>query len=1296
MKYDPNCDKLDISYSGITYSRTTSTTTTGTTTTSTTHPPFTYLSTTPPPPSIEQQTFLGASIVSFKCNASFGDGVSQVNVTLVEDPANNDAFNPPAVGQPVFFTFGDQQRNATDDATIGQGFYSTIDDLYRANKPIYTGAPANTYTHHHFAFGGLLQSYHYNQDASSGQLITAVVVDPREILSGFNLILNNHAGTTYSNDNLINIYGFLEHVSPSFRASFMTSANLLGSYTVGNIPFPGNPDGLPGNCYIQGRPVTGTGMSLRSETGIPLFRIIQAFNSLMGMHQFPVVQGSEYAQYGGWLKFRGKKYLLDLSDLPIPDPFYQISGESMNLLEFCTELCDASNHELMVSLLPLNNRSGTPLATYWSNFSGVQNVGGVIKVTSIDRSSSSGQVSQDYIDSLPFWTTQQDIGTEMATEVTDKFVTGAKEVNMYYFKSTLDQWYRHGLHKLENSFKAQVLPYYGTLGTGMATIPRGKGPWSQIILDSSTCGAAGVGPYYVATEIELRAVDISFDKWVDFLLQYNRLYKEVVSNGAIQDDAAADTPVADGDGNQTGALEITVPRCTWPPHPDDLTRFNNGQGTCSPPYGYPLYWGRATAIGLWSGGSVGLSATSPDLVSGGNGAVKPEAAKQFGADATSDKNKAHQTASSIASAEKGLENAKMVYNFLKGITDECLGKKFLVKIPQKVNAGWGVDEPWGFVPRNSAGDAQPQANGGFWNVTNKNKYLASILPANARTKGALEIGWNIGSASYEFNYFPEPAGGSEGVALAPPQLSAFFASSGRIPCWVQLPYSSDLNISSVNKNESVYYNGSLFVTAELDSNFLISPPTVNLLAPVYGATHYKEETVTTENLDTINPFDGSIEVCRQVRPKIYYPKGASGNTARLLTIDLVRAKNNNNPNYYTEGFDVYCLITIPRVTMTEEGNFREGVRNKVNLANLTHYLREDVVMGMPGFGAVPQLPSGKPWKLPSGQTGDAFEKAVSGLTFSTTRSILMTSPGPIWPEIVAIPLTSNERSYGPWYNGSNGGKLEYIHEESLAPWNFTGDYTMDDMGTLLASQTTSTDLSTERASFTMVGWPSGLTVGGLLQDGPAITNISTDFSTGGIKTTVTMDSYTPSFGKLQKQRQKMISKISKQQGQLRDNINAMIKKGIVNTKNNFSFTAFAAANAASSSNSNTYESSPLEKGHVDNPNTVNMSYAPLSITRNGTAEQGDTSLSYSGSSKVFAKSSGLLSSVTQAEMSAIMSSSTSAYLRQYFNSISTSFGELFHPASSTWHYFLPTMKQPIDRLMYGDDLDSSDDIHYYD
>ena len=1361
--------------------------TTTTTTTTTTEVPRLYTQTTPPPPMIEQQQFLGASISSFSCNGGFGDSVSQLTATLVVDPTHGDSWNPNSVkvGEPVYFAFGNKQKYPRGgDPDTEQSFFSAIDDLYRVNKPQY-GGPESGYNHSHFAFGGLFQSWDYNKDPNTGKIYNVNVVDPREILAGVQLLLNNYAGSTRQNTNMLNIYGYLEHENEDYKPLWTKYAYINPVYTSGgrssytypqkdfpnlerNAPrLPDNLPNLPHNAYIQGRPITGEGMALRSENGIPTFRVLQAMNALMGFHQHPVIIGDQYSQYGGYIKFRGHYYLVDLTDLPIPDPYYLLSYDKMNLLELCMELCEASNHELAVSLLPLVDRDGTVLSLFYDNFvpqyyrddgsvtresdgnPGVK-ISGVIKITSIDRNYSSGQVSNAYIESLPFPTSSRDIGQELANEVTDKFVTGGKEVNMYYFDSSYDNFpfTRHGDHRLEKTIEKQVVPYYGKLANDTVTLPRGTGPWSQIILDAAACKAIGVGKYYVCTELELRAVDISFDKWAEFLQNYNILFKEKTFAGDIIDGP-------NNDKEQQGEemeVQVTVPQCVWPPHPDDLARWIQNPGECSPPYGYPLYYGRATAIGLSAGGATGLNANNPRKGDKPKGPQKPPLEKNEGANASRDAAKSFDVAAAGFYARDGYENAQVIYNFLKGVVDEYLGKKFLVKIPQIPNKGYGFGMAYGFPPRDQYGEVESQyyLNGGVnqWDINRKKAMLKKPLAQTWRENGALQIGYNFNSTEFEFSYNPEPAGGRDGalpytgglaseVPLTPPFLRTFFNDSGRIPAYVMYPPAfKELNISSLDPNSYVLYDTTdeefhayttpppgvqdgdpvepktLFMKAELDSEYVYGPVTTRKTVDVYGQGTPEEEVIIEDNNDFIRISDGETVTTEFITPKIYIPtKEADGGQINLFTIDLIKSSDGIGNDYYNEaqgvgGVDVYCVITLPRVAYTEDGNYREGIANKVNLANLTHYLREDVVMGMPGLqNEIPDLPD--EWEIEDFEQGankEAILKAVEGLTFSINRRINMASPGPVIPLRVALPLSSNRRTYGPWQSGEfDNGKVEYIQDDSLTPWNFVDYNGMNQMGNLLASNTVASDLDNERAAFTIVGWPSGLTISSLLNNGPAITNMSLDFSTAGVTTTVTMDSYTPSFGKMQKQKADQLRKVSRLTQEMADQRNKLIRNNIINTKSNFSF-----SKAQKELKEYTDEqkrqldygrnsTTPLQRGEVENSNIMTFDHQPTKAIIDNQMYDPDAPPEGDFSGSGLAVTNSAMQSAKQlSETTAMVAQSRFQYHKQYFNSIASSTEELFIPASYTWHYLLPNVKQQVDRILYIDDIDNDEDVSYYD
>ena len=175
-----------------------------------------------------QQTFLGASIASFSISAGFGSNSSTLGVELAEDQYNGsdgtprgqgadvyhrgkdgenvafgDRFFPPTVGAPVYFSFG-QKRT-----TIENSYWNVLTDLYGVGG--FRNNGATYYGSDHFTFGGILQSFTQNKNATGSALYSVQVTDPRDILANTTLILNNYGGTTFNNDNLINIYGFLEH-----------------------------------------------------------------------------------------------------------------------------------------------------------------------------------------------------------------------------------------------------------------------------------------------------------------------------------------------------------------------------------------------------------------------------------------------------------------------------------------------------------------------------------------------------------------------------------------------------------------------------------------------------------------------------------------------------------------------------------------------------------------------------------------------------------------------------------------------------------------------------------------------------------------------------------------------------------------------------------------------------------------------------------------------------------------------------------------------------------------------------
>ena len=117
---------------------------------------------------IEQVTFLGASITNFNCGVGWNGTESKLEVSLVEDRSNNDAFMPPDVGTPVYFNY--------------EGF----------------------------KFGGILQNISESDGAGGAPLYTVSVVDPRVLLSGVQVILGEFSEPVLGIPNIINVFGWYE------------------------------------------------------------------------------------------------------------------------------------------------------------------------------------------------------------------------------------------------------------------------------------------------------------------------------------------------------------------------------------------------------------------------------------------------------------------------------------------------------------------------------------------------------------------------------------------------------------------------------------------------------------------------------------------------------------------------------------------------------------------------------------------------------------------------------------------------------------------------------------------------------------------------------------------------------------------------------------------------------------------------------------------------------------------------------------------------------------------------------
>lgn len=229
-----------------------------------------------------QQTFLGASIVSFRGSLGWGDNPSTLTVSLVEDPDNGDVFNVPGVGVPVLFRYSN------------------------------------------WTFGGIIQNWKKDYSTGGHPVYEVILVDPREILGGVQLILSGYSDTTYGVPNLVNVYGYHENRS-------------------------------------------GFGGAEVNDAGIPWQKVRDAVVALTAF--------GTSSSYGGPISLGGYVYSINLSGLPSLPSYYRVPAQSMSLMEYIKFVCDAANFDFFFTCTPTGGGGFITLVTINRN---IQPVSGAI------------------------------------------------------------------------------------------------------------------------------------------------------------------------------------------------------------------------------------------------------------------------------------------------------------------------------------------------------------------------------------------------------------------------------------------------------------------------------------------------------------------------------------------------------------------------------------------------------------------------------------------------------------------------------------------------------------------------------------------------------------------------------------------------------------------------------------------------------------------------------------------------------------------------------------------------------
>ena len=145
---------------------------------------------------------------------------------------------------------------------------------------------------------------------------------------------------------------------------------------------------------------------------------------------------------------------------------------------------------------------------------------------------------------------------------------------------------------------------------------------------------------------------------------------------------------------------------------------------------------------------------------------------------------------------------------------------------------------------------------------------------------------------------------------------------------------------------------------------------------------------------------------------------------------------------------VYAMITLPgKVVPTIDSRMKDGPHQMGQPVLFKHLLAMDTVKGVRGF----EEPSvrGKPRNLLEAACAHdpandvlansfaAYKEAMSKVTIAGAAARLhFAAPSPVYPDMVALPLLSKDRCYGPWISSQvNLDAARLATMDLVARWN---------------------------------------------------------------------------------------------------------------------------------------------------------------------------------------------------------------------------------------------------------------------
>lgn len=344
-----------------------------------------------------------------------------------------------------------------------------------------------------FTFAGILQDF--KSDTSlAGKVYTAMVVDPREILRNCTIILDGYPAASGLVPNLVNVYG-----------------------------------------YYESR--LGYGASGVTDAGMQWNKVLIALNA--------IINTNANGPYGGPLNYKGVKYSVDLSEVPVPPSYYRIGGVSITLFDAISQLCRDGGVDFFIDL-----------------------VGYTIRVRTVSKSQTMTEGSLvNWIESLATsgYAVQTSVGkADVAGETSSIFLVGG-EVTTLYQTTTIHSFWGYGIdgkpilgdpgytfwipeeipgpalianivHGVPSLTKTPTPIVSKTKPAAVAGYQwvAGQEGVEKITLNSSIVQDITADPWYRTNTVELQFALDSIDSWLDYLRSMNpAMYTLVTGDPAV-------------------------------------------------------------------------------------------------------------------------------------------------------------------------------------------------------------------------------------------------------------------------------------------------------------------------------------------------------------------------------------------------------------------------------------------------------------------------------------------------------------------------------------------------------------------------------------------------------------------------------------------------------------------------------------------------------------------------------------------------------------------------------------------